>query len=535
MVKFAKYLFLIFTVSLILPLLCLFIYSNRQITKMELDASRHILDSISRETSYNIENYLKIETVNAMKKLYLPKMDKVSKNEIAKIFPDAKVEFLTDFPDEITYYYKIDNIPKLYSVSIIPFLEEEIKGIKITKEVTTDKLRQTGPYYLELYAGDTIRKENLIGYSNPDKIPKSISGFKKIKHLPLGIPKDNNISYKVFTFDKKYAKDKITVLIKTSWHIPHANPYERRAVLFIIIAGILLSFFIARYININFINPFIKLSAASKRVKSGDLNLILKTGVKQKTVQETCNNFNDMVKGLKEKEELRSGFIRNLTHDLRTPLVAQERALSLISNKFKELNLKEEMELSKSLEKNTSHLLRMVNLILESYQFNLKKEDLNFETTDLAQLINDSFIKIKPLADEKNIALLNTISEGKIHITTDKTCIERIIINLAANSIDNLKKNGEIKISAYQNDNECKVFVKDNGNGISNEDMEHIFDRYYSSKSYNRKLGSGLGLDVCKKLTELLGGRIEIESEIDKYTKFTLTLPNIKQHKENKQ
>ena len=173
MVKFAKYLFLIFTVSLILPLLCLFIYSNRQITKMELDASRHILDSISRETSYNIENYLKIETVNAMKKLYLPKMDKVSKNEIAKIFPDAKVEFLTDFPDEITYYYKIDNIPKLYSVSIIPFLEEEIKGIKITKEVTTDKLRQTGPYYLELYAGDTIRKENLIGYSNPDKIPKN--------------------------------------------------------------------------------------------------------------------------------------------------------------------------------------------------------------------------------------------------------------------------------------------------------------------------------------------------------------------------
>ena len=85
-----------------------------------------------------------------------------------------------------------------------------------------------------------------------------------------------------------------------------------------------------------------------------------------------------MVQGLKEKEELRSSFIRNLTHDLRTPLIAQERALSMISDKFIELNLKEEKELAKSLEKNTSHLLRMVNLILESYQFNLKKEDLNF-------------------------------------------------------------------------------------------------------------------------------------------------------------
>ena len=82
----------------------------------------------------------------------------------------------------------------------------------------------------------------------------------------------------------------------------------------------------------------------------------IQTNTKQKTVQETCANFNDMVKGLKEKEELRAGFIRNLTHDLRTPLIAQERALSMISGKFSELNLDEEKELAKSLEKNTSHL-----------------------------------------------------------------------------------------------------------------------------------------------------------------------------------
>ena len=183
------------------------------------------------------------------------------------------------------------------------------------------------------------------------------------------------------------------------------------------------------------------------------------------------------------------------------------------------------MELSKSLEKNSSHLLRMVNLILESYQFNLKKSDITYEKEDLAELIQDSFIKIKPIADEKNISLINKVSGKTFILSTNKTCLERIFINLCANSIDNLKKDGVVEISATQNENECKIFVEDNGNGIEKEDIEHIFDRYYTSKSYNRKLGSGLGLDVCKKLTELLDGKIQIESEPGKYTKFTITLP----------
>ena len=321
MVKFAKYLFFIFTLTLILPLLCLFIYSNKQISKMELGASHHILDAVSREMIYNIESLLKVETVNAMKKLYMPQMDGVTKEEIQSIFSDAKVDFLSEFPDEIMYYYETDKTPKLYSTVIIPFMENGIKGIKITKEVTPDMLKPSGPFKLEIYAGNKINSENLIGHSVPDKIPNSLSAFKKdFKNIPLGLPVSKSISYKIFTFDKSCAKDEITVLIKTSWHIPPANPYEQRAVLFIIIAGVFLSIFIARQININFVNPFLKLSAASKRVKSGDLNLVLKVGVNQKTVQETYNNFNEMVKGLKEKEELRSSFIRNLTHDFRTPM-----------------------------------------------------------------------------------------------------------------------------------------------------------------------------------------------------------------------
>ncbi len=530
MIKFAKYLFIIFPFTIILPLVCLFLFSNYKIRKMELDTSYKILDSVSREINYNIENNLKIKTVDAMEALYIPTTEKYTKEKIINTFKDSKVEFLDTFPEKIIYYYKVENSPqpKLYSVIIIPFLEDDIKGIKITKEAVPSSLKLPGPFFAEFYSGNIISEDKLISIIAPKENIKILPGFKKnLSSIPLGIPKDKNIAYKIFKIDKNYASDDITILIKTSWHIPPANPYERRAGLVIILAGVLLSIYVTRYINLNFINPFIKLSAAANRVKSGDLNLVLKTNTKQKTVQETCANFNDMVKGLKEKEELRAGFIRNLTHDLRTPLIAQERALSMISGKFSELNLDEEKELAKSLEKNTSHLLRMVNLILESYQFNLKNEDLNFEKINITKAVNDCFIKIKPIADDKNISLINKTDNEDI--CTDITCFERIIINLCANAIENLQKGGYVQISAEKSDAEVKIIVEDNGNGISKEDIEHIFDRYFSSKSYNRKLGSGLGLDVVKRLTDIINGRIELESEISKYTKFTLILPR---HKE---
>ncbi len=73
MIKFARYLFFIFLLAAILPLVCLFVYSNKKIAKMEYSASHHILNAISRELNYNIENYLKIETANVMQKLYSPK------------------------------------------------------------------------------------------------------------------------------------------------------------------------------------------------------------------------------------------------------------------------------------------------------------------------------------------------------------------------------------------------------------------------------------------------------------------------------
>ena len=111
--------------------------------------------------------------------------------------------------------------------------------------------------------------------------------------------------------------------------------------------------------------------------------------------------------------------------------------------------------------------------------------------------------------------------------------LTRVFMNLLSNAIENTKENDYIKINAHYNDSDVIITIEDNGNGIAPEDLKFIFDRYYSGKSLERKLGSGFGLSVCEKLISMHNGTITVESEINKYTKFTINLPQ-NQNKEDK-
>ena len=233
-----------------------------------------------------------------------------------------------------------------------------------------------------------------------------------------------------------------------------------------------------------------------------------------------------MILNLQTKEKLRESFISNLTHDLRTPLVSQSQSLEFISQKFKEIGLTNEYELAESLAKNNEHLLKMVNLILDSYSFDPEKLKLSIEKADLYEIIEDCKEQLKPLLAEKNIEFVNNIYKGGTLIEADLFQIKRVFINLLSNAIDNTSgENKYIKAAARFEDEEVLITIEDNGNGIAKEDLKFIFDRYYSGKSLERKLGSG----VCQKLIDMHNGQITVESEINKYTKFIITLP-LSQH-----
>ncbi len=529
MFRFARYFFFVFLITTVIPLLLMFVWTNHQMQRMEHEREHHLLDVGVKQLNNLTFQYLKMQESDILEKIQDLSQQNFSDSDFSRIFAPAKVEKAK--AQKVESYYEVLNIsgvPEIYGVSVVPFGKS---AIKISHQVNLSKLRPNGPFDVELYLGAEISKKSFMASIHDPFMPKPPGmGHPFLDETPPPLVYENP---RTFEYGKvpilgRNGETVATLLIKTGLHkkpMEFGKSFENIFGLIILLAGSVSSLLVGFYINRNFIKPLFIISEASKQVQNGNLSFRLDTNIKQRQILNTFTNFNRMIKGLREKDELRKNFITNLTHDLRTPLIAQERSLELISKEFEDLGMKDAYELAKGLEKNNNHLLRMVNLILESYRFDSETLNLEISLVNLSSLVDDCFEKLKPLSDQKNIVLLNRIPSDFIPVEGDITSFKRIFLNLISNDIENIEQNGTIKLDVELLGNFVKIYVEDDGPGISKEDINYIFDRYYTGKSDERKIGSGLGLDVCRKLVEMHSGEISVESEVNKYTRFIIKLP----------
>jgi signal transduction histidine kinase len=549
MFRFARYFFSVFLITTVIPLIMMFFWTHRQMEHMGQEQDLHMLDVGVNQLKITIDNYLRLQQSYILEKMQNLPVEKMSLTQLQDILKIDKIEAIYDERESLfkSYYELIPsketNKPELYSVLIAPAKNPKNNGLKIWKKVDYSLLRPTGPFDVEVYAGDKTDSDSLITVakdpfmpSHPDMhdpghrppFPSFGHPPKPFDNPPPGFLRNKSNHHATIKISDNNGKTVATLLISAMMQpkpMAPQKPIEKQFGLIILFAGSILSLLTGFYISKNFVKPLLVLSNASKKVQEGDLSFELKTDIKQEQIINTFNNFNQMIRGLSEKNELRRSFITSLTHDLRTPLIAQERSLEFISNKFEDLGSQDDYELAKSLEKNNKHLLRMVNLILESYQFDSAELNLIISNISVSEILDNCFEKLKPLASEKNIQLVNNISADFPLIKGDSTSFKRIFLNLISNAIESVAQNGKVEIGTELFNDHIKIYIEDNGPGISQKDLAHIFDRYYTGKSFERKLGSGLGLYVCKKLTEMHNGQITVESEIDKYTRFTINLP----------
>ena len=139
-------------------------------------------------------------------------------------------------------------------------------------------------------------------------------------------------------------------------------------------------------------------------------------------------------------------------------------------------------------------------------------------------IIESIIIEMNDKAKQKNIRLSLT-SEQNLVIKADQTFIIMLFLNIIENSIKYNKKGGFINICFYKEDNNAKVIIEDNGIGISDENLIHIFDRFYRVSESRADKGSGLGLSIVKEIVEVHKGQIKIDSKLGKGTKFEISLP----------
>jgi PAS domain S-box-containing protein len=228
-----------------------------------------------------------------------------------------------------------------------------------------------------------------------------------------------------------------------------------------------------------------------------------------------------------EANRTKSEFLANMSHELRTPLNSV-LGFSQILQKNPSNHLDDkELKYVGNIYRSGSHLLELINNILDISKVESGNMDFSPETVNIEEIIDDTIVLVEPMAKKKSIDLhLNIKAEG-LEIHVDRLKFKEIMYNLLSNAIKFTPKKGTVSVTSKCVNENVQISVSDTGIGIPEEKHRSIFDPFKQvDSSSNRKYGgTGLGLALVKKYVEMHGGEIWIESEVGVGSTFTFTLP----------
>lgn len=257
----------------------------------------------------------------------------------------------------------------------------------------------------------------------------------------------------------------------------------------------------------------------SNITKDLELSKIIK--MQLQSLQEGYIDVKKTNEKIKEAEELKSKFISHVSHELRTPINSILGFSEILSAGFVgQLNAKQK-EYIEDIKLSSLRLLEMVNDVLDMSKIEAGAIRLNLRKFNIEPCINEVLNIISPLLQKKQIELQKEVSDFVVNADYQK--LQQILFNLLSNAIKYTPEHGLVKISCKKNKEKTIISVEDNGVGIAKSDIAKIFDRF-EQVGMPENNSTGLGLAIVKEFVNLHKGKISVESEIGKGSKFILEI-----------
>jgi two-component system OmpR family sensor kinase len=328
--------------------------------------------------------------------------------------------------------------------------------------------------------------------------------------------------------------DHITALLKDSFIVRWSAMAVAAALFFSLLAGLLLFALLTRRLRIlsrsmedfrqqNFSAPVsysIKKDQASDEIDRLSL-----------TFCEMAAHIRAQVERLRETDSLRRELIANVSHDLRTPLASLNGYLETLLLKDGNLTDSERREYLETACRHGERLTKLVFDLFELAKLDAHELKPEREPFPLTELIQDVTQKFQLRARQANVKLAIDAAPDIPFVDADIGMIERVLDNLIDNALQHTPAGGSIHLSLELRDSEITVRVKDSGKGIPEEAIPHIFDRFYrkspaaSNSSGAGAGGAGLGLAISQRIIELHGGKLSVNSILNKGAEFNFSLP----------
>ena len=230
---------------------------------------------------------------------------------------------------------------------------------------------------------------------------------------------------------------------------------------------------------------------------------------------------------LVELDQIKSRFFANISHELRTPLTLLLAPLETLMQKFNRSFDGETREVFATMHSNGMRLLKLINDLLDLVRLESGRLEVKHEPLNVNDFVKGLASAARQVADDKRLRLETVVDPELGTIVSDRDKLEKIVLNLVFNALKFTPAGGRVELRAEKQDDAFVITVSDTGMGISAKNLPFVFDRFWQADGTSKRKyqGVGIGLALVKELTEVQGGKVDVQSTEGKGTVFTVRLP----------
>lgn len=362
-------------------------------------------------------------------------------------------------------------------------------------------------------------------------IPASMYDVRKIEDIGLMEITQEELekiqNHEILFISHSKFRDPTTILMLEDTYIqislhPHNTIFKIVAsrvwfsLLLYVLIGALLIILLAKRL----VKPILKLTSATQEVAKGNFDIQVENKSHDEIGQLT-KNFNKMTRELKNIEYLRKDFITNVSHEFKTPIASIQGFAKLLQKG--NLSEEEKQEYSNIIVEETARLSNLSSNILKLSKLENQEIVEKKIVFSLDEQIRKSIVLLEHQWSKKNIEF--DIELDKVQYQGDEELLQQVWMNLLGNAIKFSNRNSIIDIRLNQTATTVKVKITDHGIGMSEKTMMRIFEKFYQGDKAHSYEGSGLGLSLVKRILDLCGGNVYVESKVNEGSAFTVELP----------
>ena len=361
----------------------------------------------------------------------------------------------------------------------------------------------------------SIDSKYLKSFTNDGSYAYSDCGgaFSEIFHI-VGISfKANGPQYYILAFSSKSDQDHYI------WNIMEIFCISAVLVLVIVM-------FLVYYATVKLTEPMKEIAEVSKKIGSGDFSVTLPE-YEIAEYQQLSNAFNEMAASLRNYDTMRNSFLANVSHELRTPMTSMGGFVDGILDGT--IPKDKERYYLKLISSEVHRLARLVKSMLNLAKIEAGELELSYSSFSILEPIVDTLVTFESRIDEKHIDIIG-LDVDRVMLYADNDLIHQVVYNLIENAIKFVNDHGYIEFNFKPVGEMTVISIKNSGEGLSENELALVFDRFYKTDKSRGldKQGVGLGLNIVRSIIKLHGGKIMVRSVEGEYTEFVFTLPNKK-------